>query len=44
LFRNKPEIKWVNAVHEKLIGSHKQAIVKNAMNTHVLALHDKPTP
>jgi GT2 family glycosyltransferase len=40
LFRNKPEIKWVFPVHEKLIGSCSQAIIKNALNTHCLDLHD----
>jgi len=41
LFRNKPEIRWVFPVHEKLIGSHSQALVVNARNTHVLELHSK---
>jgi len=40
LFRNLPGIKWVFKVHEKLIGSKNQALVKNAMNTHWLNLHD----
>jgi len=39
LFRKFSEIKWVFPVHEKLIGSKKQALVKNAMITHVLTLH-----
>lgn len=39
-WRNKPEIRWVFKVHEKLIGSKRQAIVMNAMNTHLLELHD----
>lgn len=40
IFRNRPEIRWVFPVHEKLIGSYKQAIITNAMNTHYLKLHD----
>lgn len=40
LFRNKPHISWINTEHEKLIGSMKQALVKNALITHHLALHD----
>jgi glycosyltransferase involved in cell wall biosynthesis len=40
LFRNNGEIKWVFKVHEKLIGSHKQALVTNMMNTHVIELHE----
>jgi glycosyltransferase involved in cell wall biosynthesis len=39
-WRNKPEIMWVFKVHEKLIGSQLQAIVMNAMNTHLLELHE----
>ncbi len=39
-WRNKPEIQWVFKVHEKLIGSKRQAVVLNAMNTHLLELHD----
>jgi GT2 family glycosyltransferase len=40
LFRNRECIRWVFPVHEKLIGSYKQAIVTNAMNTHYLKMHD----
>lgn len=40
IFRNKPEIKWVFKVHEKLIGSLKQALVINSMNTHLIELHE----
>jgi GT2 family glycosyltransferase len=39
-WRNKPEIKWVFKVHEKLIGSKRQAVVINAMNTHLIELHE----
>jgi len=41
LFRSKPEIRWVFPVHEKLIGSHAQALIMNARNTHILELHSK---
>lgn len=40
VWRNRPEIRWVFKVHEKLVGSSRQAIVMNAMNTHLLELHD----
>jgi glycosyltransferase involved in cell wall biosynthesis len=40
MWRNKPEIKWVFKVHEKLVGSSKQAIVMNSMNTHIIELHE----
>ena len=40
IWRNKPEIKWVFKVHEKLIGSKRQAIVMNSMNTHLIELHE----
>lgn len=40
LFRNSPDIRWVFKVHEKLIGSKKQAIVANAEIMHVIALHE----
>jgi len=40
LFRARSDIRWVFKVHEKLVGSLKQALVKNAMNTHVIALHE----
>lgn len=39
-WRNIPEIRWIFKVHEKLIGSRKQAVVRNALITHVLDLHD----
>lgn len=39
-WRNKPEIRWVFKVHEKLTGSHRQAMVMNAMNTHLIELHE----
>ena len=39
MFRPIPEIKWVFKVHEKLIGSQWQAVVQNALITHVIALH-----
>jgi glycosyltransferase involved in cell wall biosynthesis len=41
LFRNLPEIKWVLPVHEKLIGSMKQAKTANGMISHMIALHDQ---
>jgi len=40
LFRNKPEIAWSFKVHEKLLGSHAQALVANGQITHVRSLHD----
>jgi len=40
LFRNKPDIEWVNKVHEKLIGSKRQALVKNAKIDHLVPLHE----
>jgi glycosyltransferase involved in cell wall biosynthesis len=40
MFKNKAEIVWTNPVHEKLIGSYKQALVKNGLIAHHLALHD----
>lgn len=39
LFRNSKNIRWVFNVHEKLIGSYKQALISNAMITHLLELH-----
>jgi len=39
IFRADPEIKWVFPVHEKLIGSYRQAVIKNSMNTHHLEYH-----
>lgn len=39
MFRNSTEIKWINPVHEKVIGSLRQALIVNGMNTHHLSLH-----
>jgi len=41
MMRNRPEIKWVFPVHEKVIGSHKQAMVKNCCIVHHLDWHSK---
>lgn len=41
LFRNTPDMRWVFPVHEKLIGSSRVALVKNAVLTHHLELHTK---
>jgi len=38
-FRNRPEIRWAFKVHEKLIGSLRQATVVNARIDHVIKLH-----
>jgi GT2 family glycosyltransferase len=40
LFRSTDAIRWTFAVHEKLIGSRRQALVSNAVIEHHLALHD----
>jgi glycosyltransferase involved in cell wall biosynthesis len=40
VFRNRPEIRWAFKVHEKLIGSQKQAMIVNGHINHVLALHE----
>lgn len=40
LFRSNSEIRWTFLVHEKLIGSLKQAIVKNALIEHIIVLHE----
>lgn len=40
MWRNGPEIKWVFKVHEKLIGSKRQGMVMNSMNTHLIELHE----
>src|SRR5579871_104809 len=40
LFRNSPEIRWTFKVHEKLVGSRRQALVKNAAIMHIIALHE----
>lgn len=42
LFRNTPEIRWTFKVHEKVIGSHKQALIANGRIEHILALHEGP--
>lgn len=41
-FRADKSIRWTFKVHEKLIGSQRQAIVENALILHVLSLHDAP--
>jgi glycosyltransferase involved in cell wall biosynthesis len=40
LFRSSPAIRWVFKVHEKLIGSHEQALVENGMINHIIELHE----
>jgi len=40
LFRSRPDIRWVFKVHEKLIGSHRQALVVNALNEHMIQFHE----
>jgi GT2 family glycosyltransferase len=40
LWRNKPEIGWRFKVHEKLVGSLRQALVVNAVIEHILSLHE----
>jgi len=40
LFRSKKELHWVFKVHEKLIGSHRQALVANAVNEHMIKFHE----
>ncbi len=42
LFRADAGLRWVFKVHEKLVGSTRQAIVANARIDHALALHDAP--
>jgi glycosyltransferase involved in cell wall biosynthesis len=42
VFRAHPEIRWVFKVHEKVIGSHAQALVRNARIDHIMPLHDGP--
>lgn len=39
-WRNIPGIRWIFKVHEKLVGSQRQAIVVNSMNTHLIELHE----
>ncbi len=40
LFRNRPDIRWVFKVHEKLIGSRKQSLLRNSLIEHVILLHE----
>ncbi|MHC4433114.1 MAG: glycosyltransferase, partial [Planctomycetota bacterium] len=40
IFRNRPEIRWAFKVHEKVIGSQKQALITNGHINHVLVLHE----
>ncbi len=42
LFRNTPKIRWAFKVHEKVIGSHQQALIANGRIEHILALHEGP--
>ena len=42
MYRNKPEIEWCFKVHEKVIGSPRQAMIVNGCIEHVLALHEGP--
>ena len=39
LFRNMEGIRWVFPAHEKLVGSHRQAIIRNARLVHLLGAH-----
>ncbi|MEO6747952.1 MAG: glycosyltransferase, partial [Casimicrobiaceae bacterium] len=39
LFRHDPALRWVFSVHEKLVGSRRQALVHNATIDHMMALH-----
>lgn len=40
MHRNKPDIRWVFPVHEKLIGSNRVVVLKNSLITHHLGFHD----
>lgn len=40
MFRADKGLHWVRPVHEKLVGSARQALIMNALNTHMLPLHD----
>jgi len=40
LFRRDPALRWTFSVHEKLVGSMRQALVRDARIDHVIALHD----
>ena len=40
LWRNLPEIQWVFKVHEKVIGSKKQALIRNSSIAHWLTYHE----
>lgn len=39
LYKNLEKIHWIFSVHEKLIGSHSQALIRNAKLTHMLEYH-----
>jgi GT2 family glycosyltransferase/glycosyltransferase involved in cell wall biosynthesis len=39
LYKNSEKIHWIFSVHEKLIGSYKQALIRNAKLTHMLEYH-----
>jgi glycosyltransferase involved in cell wall biosynthesis len=40
LFRSRPGIRWVFKVHEKLVGSTKQVLLRNSLIEHVILLHE----
>lgn len=40
LFRHDPALRWVFKVHEKLVGSMRQALLANARIEHRIGLHD----
>lgn len=40
LFRRDAALRWTFAVHEKLVGSMRQALVRNARIDHMISLHD----
>ncbi|CAB4130773.1 Glyco_tranf_GTA_type domain containing protein [uncultured Caudovirales phage] len=40
IFRRSPDIRWMFKVHEKLLGSHRQALIANSMNSHIIELHE----
>lgn len=40
VFRNTPDIRWIFKVHEKLVGSSRQALVANARIDHLVDAHD----
>lgn len=39
LFRRHADLRWIFAVHEKLVGSMRQALVRNGRIDHAIALH-----